>query len=54
MSAYLVKAVQCLVYEIVVEAEDEDKAIASVDAWIEDDFKDYQVDSSWQFDVEEF
>jgi hypothetical protein len=54
MSAYLVRATQVIVYEVVVDADNEDKAIASLDEWIAEDFANYQVDSSWQLTAEEF
>jgi hypothetical protein len=54
MNEYLVRAIQTIVYEVVVKAEDAEEAIASLDDWIADDFAEYQVDGSWDLVAEEF
>ena len=51
MPKYLIKAYLQTEYEIEVEAEDEYAALHSLDDWIDDDFKDYQTNAVWDFDV---
>lgn len=51
MAKFIVKATLTKEYEIEVEAEDEMKAIESLDDWIADDFEEYQVDARWDFEA---
>jgi hypothetical protein len=48
---YLIVATSTNEYEIEVEAEDEQAALATLDDWIADDFQDYAVQGTWDFDV---
>jgi hypothetical protein len=51
MTKILVRATSIKVYEVEVEAKDEEDAIAQLDDWISDDFEEYQVDASWQLEA---
>jgi hypothetical protein len=51
MTKITVRATSIKVYEVEVEAEDEMKAIESLDDWISDDFEDYQVSASWHLEA---
>jgi hypothetical protein len=47
MPKYTVNAVLTKTYAIEVEADDEMKAIESLDDWIADDFEDYETSAQW-------
>ncbi len=51
MTKYLIIATRVSEYEILVEAEDEQAALATLDDWIADDFEDYNQTNTWDFDV---
>jgi hypothetical protein len=51
MNKYLVTATLQVEYEVPVIAEDEEQALATLDDWIADDFKDYQTDAVWSLGV---
>jgi hypothetical protein len=53
MPKYLVTAVLQVEYQIPVEAADESGALEVLDEWIDDDFKEYQTNAVWDFDVQE-
>lgn len=53
MSKYLITAVLQVEYQIPVEAADESGALEVLDEWIDDDFKPYQTNAVWDFDVQE-
>jgi hypothetical protein len=53
MNKYLVTAVRTTVYQVTVEATDEQDAHASVEDWIDDDFQPFITDNKWYIDVEE-
>jgi hypothetical protein len=51
MTKITVRATSIKVYEVEVEAEDEAKAIESLDDWISDDFEGYEVSASWHLEA---
>jgi phosphotransferase system HPr-like phosphotransfer protein len=51
MAKFIVRAKLTKDYEIEVEAEDEMKAIESLDDWIADDFEDFEVGARWDFEA---
>jgi hypothetical protein len=51
VSKYLIVATRVSEYEILVEAEDEQAALATIDDWIADDFEEYNQMNTWDFDV---
>jgi hypothetical protein len=53
MPKYLVRAYLQVEYLVPVEAEDESAALQALDEWIDDDFKQYQSDAVWDFEVQE-
>ena len=53
MPKYLVRAYLQVEYLVPVEAEDEESALQALDEWIDDDFKQYQTDAVWDFEVQE-
>lgn len=55
MKKFRVTATQTKIYEIEVEAENESAALAALDDWIEDDFKesDTEVSADWDFETSE-
>lgn len=53
MTKYLITAVLQVEYEIEVEATNEDEAQASLNEWIDDDFKPYQTNAVWDFEIQE-
>jgi hypothetical protein len=53
MTKYLITAVLQVEYAIEVEAESEDKALATLNDWIDDDFKPHQTNAVWDFEIQE-
>ena len=53
VNKYLITAVRTTVYQVTVEATDEQNAHASVESWIDDDFQPFIKDNKWYIDVEE-
>ena len=53
MPRFLITAVSTFEYQVPVIAEDEEQALATLNDWIASDFKDYQTDAVWDFEVEE-
>ena len=53
MRKYLITATVQIEYLVPVEAESEDAAYQALDEWIDDDFKQYQTDAVWDFEVQE-
>jgi hypothetical protein len=51
MTKYLIVATLQVGYEIPVEAEDEQSALATLDKWIDEDFKPYTAQATWDFEV---
>jgi hypothetical protein len=51
MTKYLIVATLQVGYEIPIEAEDEQSALATLDKWIDEDFKPYTAQATWDFDV---
>ena len=51
MPVYKIEALRKTWYEVKVEAEDEASAFAELDEWIAEDFEDYEVHGSWEFEV---
>lgn len=51
MPKYTVTAILTKTYQIEVEADDEMKAIESLDDWIADDFEDYETDALWTMEA---
>jgi hypothetical protein len=51
MGKYLIVATRTSEYEIEVEAEDEQSALATLDEWIADDFEEYIRQNAWDFEV---
>lgn len=51
VSKYLIVATRVSEYEILVEAEDEQAALATLDDWIADDFEEHIQQNTWDFDV---
>jgi hypothetical protein len=51
MPKYTVNAVLTKTYAIEVEADDEMKAIESLDDWIADDFEDYETSAQWTMEA---
>ena len=51
MPKYLIVATRVSEYEILVEADDEQSALATLDDWIADDFEEYIQQNTWDFDV---
>jgi hypothetical protein len=51
MPKYTIVATLQVEYEVPMEAEDEQEALEMLDDWISDDFKPYQVQATWDFDV---
>lgn len=50
---YRITAIQTNVFEIEVEADNQQEAYESLNEWIEDDFDQHRTQSSWDFDIEE-
>jgi hypothetical protein len=48
---YTVKVTQTKIYEIEVDAIDEDSAISSLDEFIDDDFQEYITGNSYTMEV---
>ena len=51
MSKFIIVATLEVGYEVPIEAEDEQSALAMLDEWIDQDFEPYQKDACWNFDV---
>jgi hypothetical protein len=51
MPKYMIVATAKNEYEIEVEADDEQSALATLDDWIADDFEEYIQQNTWDFDV---
>ena len=51
MGKYLVTATRTTEYEIEVEAEDEQSALAIFEDWIADDFEEHITQNAWDFEV---
>ena len=51
MPKYMIVATCKSEYEIEVEADDEQAALATLDDWIADDFEDYNQMNTWDFEV---
>ena len=51
MTKYLVTATRTTEYEIEVEAEDEQSALAIFEDWIADDFEEHITQNAWDFEV---
>jgi hypothetical protein len=51
MHKYTITAVQTKTYKIVVNALDASAALSKLDDWIEDDFEDFMIDGSWEFEA---
>ena len=51
MSKFLIVATLEVGYEVPIEAEDSEAALAMLDEWIDQDFEPYQKDACWNFDV---
>jgi hypothetical protein len=49
MTKHLVVATLTKEYEISVEAENPEDAIASLDDWIADDFEEFETGARWDF-----
>lgn len=48
---YLIVATRTINYEIPVSAMDAEFALKQLDSWISDDFENYEVSGSWDFEV---
>jgi hypothetical protein len=51
MTKYLITATRTSEYEIEVEAEDEEYALAWISDWIADDFEEHITQNAWDFEV---
>lgn len=51
MPKYMIVATAKNEYEIEVEADDEQSALATLDDWIADDFQDFLIQGTWDFEV---
>lgn len=51
MPRFIIEATRIHNYEVEVEAEDELSAHAQLDDWIADDFEDFEVGASWEFNA---
>ena len=51
MGKYLIVATRKSEYEIEIEADDEQSALATLDDWIADDFEPYIQQNTWDFEV---
>ena len=49
MTKHLVVATLTKEYQIFVEAENSEDAIASLDDWIADDFEEFETGARWDF-----
>jgi hypothetical protein len=49
MTKHIVQATLTKTYEISVEAENPEDAIASLDDWIADDFEEFETGARWDF-----
>lgn len=51
MAKFIIKATLTKTYEIPMNATDEVDALASVDGYIADDFKEYETGACWNFEA---
>ena len=51
MTRFIVTAVSKFEYRVPVIASSEEEALATLEDWIADDFRDYQVDAVWEMEV---